>query len=279
MNEKRDASEIIHHKALREKDSGFGQIHPSSFEGLTKALEGESIELDVFLLRDGSVGVGHEKDIKTNLSVLENMDLDQFQNFNQPTIDSIPKSGVKMPLLKEALELAYDRGVNLFVELKANSSEKLRLLADEILKILSYQVNQGVFKENPDFIKNLSFFSLSIDGIDYFAKKAKDLGVKIFFTWPSSKVRAADTEIQKTVIDYADTITDTSDWTEQGIKLAKKMGFYAVGLHFSKLLENEQYTTLAHSLGLQVITWTVNNEEEIKKLEEQRVDGIFTEIR
>jgi len=268
----------IHHKGLRER-----QDLPNSFEAILRAEKGQTLEMDVFLLKDGSLGVVHQKDLGMSITEVEEMDIRQFQKLDQPQKSKEGISGtverLKMPLFQEVLGLAYDAGVRLQFELKAGSVERIEKLADAVVKAMLEMKSEGAFDLEPSFLNELSFFSMSVEGMESLAKKLKkhNLPLQTFLSWPSSEKYAREMKISETAITHAQRV-ENGDWFERGIYLAKDIGCSGISIHAENLIRNPDYVNYAHKLGLQVMVGgVVNNPEEIKKLEEIGVDRYMTE--
>lgn len=61
---------------------------------------------------------------------------------------------------------------------------------------------------------------------------------------------------------------------DNSLKLAKKLNTYSI--HPSIKLINKEFINKAHKVNLKVLVWTVNNSNNIKKMESLGIDGIFT---
>lgn len=60
-------------------------------------------------------------------------------------------------------------------------------------------------------------------------------------------------------------------------QILKKMGLAGFDYHFNVINKNTKWVSEAHDLGLEVNVWTVNNEEDIQRVIDQKVDYITTD--
>ncbi|NLD24017.1 MAG: glycerophosphodiester phosphodiesterase, partial [Bacteroidales bacterium] len=60
-------------------------------------------------------------------------------------------------------------------------------------------------------------------------------------------------------------------------QIISEMGLTGFDYHFNVLYKNKNWVSEAHDLGLKVNVWTVNKEEDIQKIINQKVDFITTD--
>lgn len=268
----------LYHRGLRD---GHGLVN--SFEALTRAKNGDILEMDVFLLKDGSLGMTHHRDIGLDMDQVEDMDVSAFQELDNPGKNVSPEQQriARMPLYEEALFQASDRGVGLYIELKASSVEKIKQLVEVLVERMTQLQDQGAFENDRNFIgSSITFFSMSVEGVKYMAEllRVRKLDNHTILGWPSSEEYAGDMKISQTAVEHAKAV-EGGDWFEKGIQIAKKIGSNGILIYADKLIQNPHYIELAHNLGLEVLAaGLVQSPQEVEVLKKLGVDTFASEI-
>lgn len=281
-----ETTQEVIHRGLRLKEQGSAQRLPNSFEAILKAEKGQIVEMDVFLLSDGSLAMAHHKDLSLEMDQVEAMQISDFQALFQPAID--PETGeivsseeIKMPLLSEILGLAYDAGVNLQLELKADSVERIKKLAEAMVNKIVKMRNDGAFVEKPAWLVNLCFFSMSIEGMEHLIAKLEENGLekaKTFLSWPSNESYAQEMAISSTSIQRAAEIEGKFDWLEKGMEIAKRIGCTGISIHAENLLKDSDYVEKAHGRELEIMAGGSANHDQMVKLRKMGVDRLMSEV-
>ena len=270
--------QFIHHRGLRVengmKEESKEQNLPNSFEALLRSNPGDILEMDIFLLEDGSLAIAHNKDLDVGMSDIEAMDINGFEEYDNPQKNKPAEKkyseGRMMPLFDEVLGQAYDRDVNMLFELKASSVDKIKKLADAMVDKVVAMRDEGAFDDNPDFLKNQQFFSFSIEGLEHLITRFKkeDIEAETMLLWTSSEQYAEDMEISRTAIDRTSDMEGS--WFERGVRVSKDLGVRAISTHVGNC--NPENIKVAHDAGLEIAAICLNCGED--KIEELRKLGI-----
>lgn len=263
--------ERIQHRGLSsDRNKGL----PNSFESFRKRY-GQAIELDVFLLRDGSLAVLHNKDLGLSQESVEAMSLEELEKLSVP--DKEGGEVGRIPLFEEFVFNCLDRGNGLVVEIKASSSEvaeKLsRILVERIARMFT---EDRTFSQHPEFLKQLGLHSFSIEALEAAEGAMKEVNLELprGLFWPSTPTNSQEMNISATAIERSG-FQEGDNWVGKGIDMAEKLGVESINLHWSVI--NEDVVTRAHDKGLRVFAWVVNAEQKAKELEQMGVDKIITE--
>lgn len=269
----------VFHRGIREGE--YGTLQPNSFEAVLKAHPGDRLEMDVFEMSDGQLGIAHNKDLNLTLEQAGALDVKKFEQMDQPQKGGEPTPGIKMPLFDEVAGQASDRDVQLILELKSESDVKIIKLVETIVGKMEAMLEQGAFKQNPDFLKkNLFFHTFSIAGAQKMAELLRQHGldaVSVSLAWPTSEQYANDMAITRPDIEWARTVPETPDWIEKGILIAKRIGCRGIGTHIKAVLANPAYIQKAHEQGLWIAVGGIEDERIKRQMEELGVDMYFSE--
>lgn len=142
----------------------------------------------------------------------------------------------KIPLLSEILQ-RFKSGPRLLIELKFYQSNQFAPLIEQTVKLLK--------KYKSNLCPQLCSFNW--EALRYLRKKDKDCDIAVLY-------------VKKPLY--------------QVIKFARQINAQTLSINVAELTKKK--VMLAHKNNLQVLTWTVNTKDLIKKSEKMGVDGIIT---
>jgi glycerophosphoryl diester phosphodiesterase len=262
--------EKIQHRGL---SSDEGQNKPNSFEGLSGSAP---LEMDVFLLKDGTLAVIHNKDFNLSQEEVENLTLPELEKLQVPSRTGGAEGEV--PLFKEALLNSLDRGNELFVEIKASSPAAAEKVADKLVaQIAELSREDKTFAAHPEYLSQVNLHSFSIEALEAAQEAMVREGVAVprGLFWPSTPERANDMSISATSLERSG-YQEGEDWTAAGLLMARQLGVEAIDLQSGTITPG--VVSQAREYGLQIVAWVVNhNDEKIKELEALGVDKVLTE--
>src|SRR3989344_95476 len=216
-----------------------GQSRPNSFEAIRDKYE-SAFECDVFMLADGALAIVHNKDMGLSQEQIEAMTTGVFYSLHVKDRET-QTEGSPAPLFREYLALALDP------------------------KLLQ---------------SSISLHSFSVEALEEAQDAMREHGVQMkrALFWPSAPARALEMSISATVLSYLEgeySSTEIPQWTEAGIKLAHQKGFDIIDLQEGVITPD--LVRKAHSYGIEVNAWVVNNADRAKVLENMSVDHIITD--
>lgn len=262
-----DESKVIRHRGMAEN-----QLQPNSFEAI-RGKYGVDIEADIFLLRDGSIAVVHNKDVGLSQEEIEAMNTQQLENLR------VPGGGSMIPLSNEFIYNSFDRGNGLLMEIKASSPEKAEELARAFIGEVKKMQRDGVFDAQPEYAnEKIGIHSFSVEALETVQRAVREEGLNIQtgLLWPSAPDRAHEMAISETALKRVGYAEERSmDWTRAGVDLAKELGCYSVNLF--RAVITAEVVQYAHEKGLLVYAWVVNNPEQAEQLLDMGVDKIISE--
>ena len=238
-----------------------GLLPENSIAGFVKAIEigVDAFELDVHLTSDNVVVVTHDYKLKPEI-----------------TRDSTGKWITKKPLIKD-LNLAqvqsFDDKVKIFIELKTSpvktkESNSPELIAREVAKIIK--------EEN--FIDRVTVISFDWRGLSHIKKYIPEVRTahltianKNFDTIQSNK-EGPSPWMNGVDIDEFNSIPEAVKAAGGGIWATN---YYHTLSHGKSI--NSNIVEQAHTHGLYVLVWTVNNRQDMKRMIKMNVDGIITD--
>ena len=252
------------------------QPFPNSFEAIRKEY-GVAIEADIFLLRDGTIAVVHNKDVGMSDTEVEELTTDEISELKAGGRE---EAGA-VPLFREYVFNSFDRGIGINVEIKASTPEKaqaaVRAVVDEIEKMKT----EGLFAAKQDYPElSLSLHSFSVEALQAARNEMnlKQLSLKLGLLWPSSPERAQDMAISATSFQQSrGRGLDSMPWPDQAIEIAAQVGIDFVDIHASNI--NAEVIEKAHSRHLKVYAWVVTDAEQARRLLKMGVDKIIYEPR
>jgi glycerophosphoryl diester phosphodiesterase len=238
--------QVIAHRG----DSGNAPEHTMEAYELARKLGADYIEIDLGMTKDGQLIVIHDDtvDRTTNgkgmvssltLSQIKGFDTGSWFNKQFPDKAKPQYIGLKIPTLEEIIH-QYGDTINYYIEIK--KPEDHPSMTDELLKLLK---SHHLIEENTQRGKVI-IESYDSDSLKYIHSKYPNL-LLIQLGSPSDRMNFL--EISK----YAN----------------------GVGPEFSAL--NKEFIDKAHSQGLVVHCWTVNNTKDMEKMIDWGVNGIFTD--
>ena len=248
-----------------------GQSRPNSFEAIRDKYE-SAFECDVFMLADGALAIVHNKDMGLSQEQIEAMTTGVFYSLHVKDRET-QTEGSPAPLFREYLALALDRGNKLALEIKGSSPQMARKTARRIV-----EETRGL---DPKLLQSsISLHSFSVEALEEAQDAMREHGVQMkrALFWPSAPARALEMSISATVLSYLEgeySSTEIPQWTEAGIKLAHQKGFDIIDLQEGVITPD--LVRKAHSYGIEVNAWVVNNADRAKVLENMSVDHIITD--
>ncbi len=220
------------------------KVSENSLSAFNLAIEkGYAIEIDIHLLKDGSIAVVHDSNLKrvTGHDVIIE-DLNKEDLINYPLI----LNGEKIPLLEEVLSL-IDGKVPLLIELKGSTLNKE--LCDTLLKMLKdYQ--------HKEYIALQSF---NHKMVKYLKKHTKEYSVGFLCSNHLGDIKSKFIEkllVQMELLTYMNA------------------DFISFDINF---LPNK-YVSNKIKKGYQVLTWTINTNEKLDKAKQVADNIIFENI-
>ncbi len=207
----------------------------------------DSVEIDVYLSKDGKVVVFHDKEtdrIGGRKKKVVNQTYAELQQLDVGAWKDLKFAGEKMPTLDQVLE-TIPNGKRLYVEIK----DKPRILP---------AIQKAFQKAGVDGEK------ITIIAFDYdVIVGAKKLFPKIPAYWLSSIKQDKE----------------TGEWgppREELIAKAKAAHCEGLDLQAAPIID-AAYVKAVHDAGLELYVWTVNEADEAKRLVEAGVEGITTD--
>lgn len=266
---------MIQHRGLREQ-----QYAPNSFEALREQY-GAAHELDVFMLRDGTLAVLHNADVKgahLTQKQVEAMTLDELESLH--VVDrSTSQEGGAIPLAREYLFNAYDRGIDMTIEVKASSPARAKLTVRALIDEIAAMDMEGVFGKSRDYLTNkVGIHSFSVEALQAAgdALSVHGLDIRRGLFWASAPERAEEMEISRTAREFVGYTSDQyGQWAELGIEAASRLGCRSINLFRTTI--TPEIVQRAHDAGLEVYAWVVNDDLEAGRLLEMGVDKLITE--
>jgi glycerophosphoryl diester phosphodiesterase len=249
----------------------------------------DGLEMDVHLSSDGRVIVHHDYALKPELTRTEtgqwlkgDSPLLKLLSYNQlykydigrpkphtayiekhPQI--IPSDGEHIPLLEEVIHLVKNRKkIQLWIELKTSpiheESCDHTMLADKVMDLI----------QKHKIAKQIVLLSFDWRGLIYVKSKAPTIQLAFLTDAPFSE--------NSNISSFPSPWLANQDPKHFGNSIPK-----AISTNHGNIWDGEhiqltqQNIDEAHSLGLKVMAWTVNEITEMKRLGEMGVDGITTD--
>jgi glycerophosphoryl diester phosphodiesterase len=205
-------------------------------------LGADGVELDVQYSSDGGLVVFHNPNLEATSNGKGRVTahtLEELRRLDAGSWFDARFAGTRIPILDEVLELL--RGKLLVnIELKALDPATSTLGADVVKAVRAHDMADQVV------ISSFNPFALR-------------------------RAKLAGPEIEAALL----LAPDLPSWTRWGIT---RRFSRADGLHPELRMVDEAYVTRAHKAGLAVRVWTVNEEEEMRRMFTLGVDGIITDL-
>src|SRR3989344_3334787 len=222
-----------------------GQSRPNSFEAIRDKYE-SAFECDVFMLADGALAIVHNKDMGLSQEQIEAMTTGVFYSLHVKDRET-QTEGSPAPMARKTARRIV---------------EETRGLDPKLLQ------------------SSISLHSFSVEALEEAQDAMREHGVQMkrALFWPSAPARALEMSISATVLSYLEgeySSTEIPQWTEAGIKLAHQKGFDIIDLQEGVITPD--LVRKAHSYGIEVNAWVVNNADRAKVLEDIGVDHIMTD--
>lgn len=199
----------------------------------------DGVELDVHLTRDGELLVAHDEKIdrvSDGSGWIHQMSLQQIKRFDFNRLHP-EYEGAKAPLLSEVYELLKPTGLHINVELK-NSAVPYAGLEEKLLELAARMGMED----------RVIYSSFNHPSMLYL--KSLDRSAKCGLLYDCLLIEAA--------------------------RYAADARMDALHPHYHQLLSVEDFCERAHASGIQVNTWTVNFERDMKRVIALGADIIIT---
>ncbi len=222
-----------------------------SFE-LAVKMKADAVEFDVQLTSDGGVVVFHDFtlgrlfNVDRGVSELKTDEIKKY-NFKNP-VDGKP---VSIPLLEEVLA-SISHKISMNIELK-NDDNKPQRIAELCSKVY------GCIKEY-NLIKEVIVSSFNIEAIRQMRKLSNDVRLAVLVDQLSPESRSDVSDGMNTLSFY--------------IGISKELGAEAINMSYTAI--DSKIVRAIHDSGFKVNVYTVNNEELVRMLVKEGVDGFFT---
>ncbi|KEK23430.1 glycerophosphodiester phosphodiesterase [Bacillus gaemokensis] len=234
--------------------SAYAPEHTIPAYKLGQQLKGDYIEIDLQMTKDGHLIAMHDETLNrtTNgsgrikdhtLEEIKSLDASSFFNKKHPNLAKSEFKDVKVPTLEEIIEM-FGRDARYYIETK--SPKDYPGMEEKLLEVLSrYQLSDPTLVKEKIIIQSFSKESL---------KKIYSLNSNIplvqLLTYKKAK-RVTNAELE----DYKS---------------------YCIGLGMNYAAVDATFVQKVHNQGLEVHPFTVDKTEDMKKLIEWGVNGMFT---
>ncbi|MBH0172110.1 glycerophosphodiester phosphodiesterase [Fictibacillus sp. 23RED33] len=229
--------------------SGYAPEHTITSYKMGEKMHGDYIEVDLQMTRDGELIAMHDEtlDRTTNgtgqvkdftLKEIKQLDAGSWFNEKYPEQAKAKYEGLQVPTLEEVFQ-TFGKNANYYIETK--SPEVYPGMEQKLLDVVN---DYGI---NKDKLLVQSFSSESL--------------LKMNEIDPSVKL------VQ--LLEY----TTPADLTDREVQSIKK---YAMGIGPNSDMIDREYVQKAVQNGLEIHPYTVNEKEEMQKLIDWGVTGIFT---
>ncbi len=144
-----------------------------------------------------------------------------------------------------------------------DGNHKIPMLQD-VLKLMDHRVPLNIELKGANTSDRVNFI------IEYYVRergwKLEDFLISSFNWEELRTMRSKNPEIAIAVLTEGDPL--------DAVSVARELGAVAINPYFENL--TPQTVNLLHKEGFKVYTWTVNKEEDIERMRDFGVDGIFT---
>lgn len=228
---------------LRIAHRGFSSEAPeNSIEAFKKAAESGSdmVEFDVHETKDGHLVVMHDKTLNRTTDgkgSIKNITLDELRKFHGP-------NGEHVPTIEEVIRILKNKcAMNIELKDKQLTNKLLKIIKKE--KIEKKVIISSVYTK---VIKTI---------------KEKELGIKTAWLVSETRWQLIILYILRFFLPYF------------LVRMAKKMKTDAIGLQYK--LVTDKLVKALHQNHINIGVWTVNNKEDIKKMQLLGVDAIISD--
>lgn len=269
------AIDVIAHRGAR----AYAPENTLAAFRLAREMGADWFELDCHRTRDGHVVVIHDHTVDRTTNGkgdLREMTLDELKALDAGSWMDARFSGEPLPTLAEALELA-DRHFGVYVEIKSASDDKA--LEREILSAMD-----GVSKASPEQLRrimtmieasetpNLALTRATIDLLRQ--REARRFAVVQSFSPIVCAIMLAEAPEFRTEFLGADDKKKPEMWGTY-LRWGHLLDVAGFNVHYQSL--TPERLSEFHRAGKTVSVWTVNEEEDMRRMAEWRVDGIITD--
>lgn len=220
----------------------MGYEPENTLRSFKKAIElnVDMIEFDVHVCKTGELVVIHDD----KLDRTTNGKGDVFDNSFQELRKLNAGKGEKIPLLQEVLEVLnlVDKNLNV-KKVKLNIELKGKGTATPVFEVIETYVREKGWSYNHFLISSFNHYKL---------KKFNKLNPKVKISVLTEKI------------------------SNEVVKFAEKINAYSINISIEFI--NKKFVQDAHKRGLKVFVWTVNNADDIERMKQLNIDGIFSDF-
>lgn len=230
------------YKSLNIAHRGFSACYPeNTMMAFKKAVDAgcSGIETDIHMTKDGVIVICHDETLDRTTDgngFIKDYTYNQIREFDAGVKFGKKFKGQKVPSLDELLNYVKDKNLFINLELKNDIVHYDNLEKKTIDKIYEYKLQNNVI------LSSFNHYSMV-------------------------KVKEYDNSI-KTGLLYAATLY-------KGGAYARNVGAYALHPFFPSVMQKEVVTEIKKE-GIMINAYTVNKEEDMKKLIQLGIDGIIT---
>lgn len=239
-----------------------------------------TVELDIFLVKNG-IAVLHQKDHDMEPEEIERLTIGQLRT----------KTRTMIPELGAYITQAYQKKINLFIEIKASNPERAGACGIRVIERLVQLKDSRVFQQRPEYLQqSIVFHSFSIDALVdvQHAMSYYGLTIPIGLGWSSSAQYADSSPLSATQIDAVQKELQLKNRSEvyalpnsvyqhYGILVSQTARFEIIA--FNKEMLSQELVADAHQHSLRVYSYVATNQEEIDYLRGLGVARIIFEAR
>ncbi len=258
---------------MRHRGQWEGQDHPNSFESLRQSYK-NGMEVDVLLLKDGTLAVIHPADFKTTDQRIEDLTREELERMRVPGKETSEHGGA-IPLFREFITSAHDRGLEVMFEVKGSSPDMAARTMNKMIEEISVLRTEEAFKEDPEYIDRLvSLASFSIEAVQegQKAKEAYHTPVALGLIWSSTPEWAKKSAISSTTVERA----EGKEWEYAGADVAQELQCKSI-LYVPTDKIGQELINYVHEKGLEIHVGKISDEARAKQLLSWGVDKVFYE--
>jgi glycerophosphoryl diester phosphodiesterase len=236
---------------------------------LAAEMGADFFELDCSLTRDGAVAVIHDARAERTTSgtgEVAHLDLAALQELDAGSWKDPRFAGERIPTLGQALQLAAAREVGVYVELKCWEQEGALLLRWLRNRALPARVLEAIAGSAPEALRLVEAVLQDIERSGW----SEHVVVQSFSPVMCAAVRAKAPHLPVALLGSAET---AAAWSRL-YALARICGCHGINLCANDI--TRAHVEAVHHAGKTMDAWTVDDEEEMRKLARWGVDGIIT---
>lgn len=234
--------------------SGYAPEHTMESYRLGKKLKGDFIEIDLQMTKDGELVAMHDEKVDRTtdgtgwvkdmtLKEIKQLDAGSWFNEKYPEYAKGNYAGLQVPTLEEVFQ-EFGRASNYYIETK--SPDTYPGMEEKLLAILK----EYKMIDKKGRTRNILIQSFSKESLLKVHSLAPNLPLVQLFSYP-----------------------DQAQITADEVKAIKE---YAIGLGPNYKRIDEKYVQTVRAQGLEIHPYTVNSKEDMQRLLEWGVTGVFT---